>query len=225
MVVRGDIEEAPYKESSKEEFCNDSTIIVDGSTSKNSRSISMAVPIDPSVLAMVSAARDEDSDDDSQKRQSQLFCFVCCDLVKACIIMNAIHIFISIIHLIMSVMNMPIGFRIILYEATDDDGFQTLNPWGVVGYVKMACGYIFAVIGMYGAANFRKNLVLCSALWYCTYILLSLAGQHWSVFFISMPFAYTDFHLFLALRSGSITRENYEKEKHCCCGSKSDDDD
>ncbi len=225
MVVQGDIEEAPWKESSRKTISNDSTIIVDGSTSRNSKSITTALPIDPSVLAMVSAVRDEDSDDGSQKRKSQLFCFVCCDLVKACIIMNAIHIFLSIIHLIMSVMDMPIGFRIILYETTDDDGFQTLNPWGVVGYVKMAFGYIFAVIGMYGAANFRKNLVLCSALWYCTYILLSLIGRHWSVFFISMPFAYTDFHLFLALRSGNITRENYETEKHCCFGAKSDDDD
>mmetsp|Transcript_1788 Transcript_1788/g.4163 ORF Transcript_1788/g.4163 Transcript_1788/m.4163 type:complete len:228 (-) Transcript_1788:457-1140(-) len=219
MVVEGDIEEAPGKESSKGRISvNDSTIIIDGSTSKNSNSISIAVPIDPAVLAMVSAVRDPDSDEDSEKRKSQLFCFVCCDLIKACIVMNAVHILISIIHVIISVLDAPIGFRIILYDTVDDDGLQTLNPWGVVGYIKMALGYIFAIVGMYGAADFRKDLVLCSAIWYCCYILLSLIGRHWSVFFISMPFCYTNFHCYLALRSGSITRENYETEKHCCCG-------
>lgn len=180
------------------------------------------MPIDPSVLAMVSAARDVDSDEESQKRQSQLFCFFCCDLVKACIIMNAVHIFISILHIVISVVQLPIGFRIDLYEEygevyDDDTPFLPLQPWGVIGYLKIAFGFIFAIVGIIGARRLSQKLVLASVFWDCCYTILSIANQEWSVFFLSLPFLYTDVHLYMALRSRNITPENYEGEKYCCC--------
>lgn len=51
-----------------------------GST-KASKSASVALAIDPSVLAMIST-RDEDSEDENE-RQSALCCLSCCDLVRA----------------------------------------------------------------------------------------------------------------------------------------------
>ena len=232
MAAPSDVEqpaESSKESSRKHRASYESTYTGDGSHSNsnsnsNTKSISIKMPLDPSVLAMVSAARDADSDDESQKRQSQLFCFFCCDLVKACIIMNAVHIVISIIHILISVLQLPIGFRIDLYERYgvlyDDDNPNSnlpLNPWGVIGYLKIAFGFLFAIIAIIGARRFSQKLILASVFWDCCYTILSIANQEWSVFFISIPFLYTDVHLYMALRSRNITPENYEDEKHCCC--------
>ena len=230
MAAPTDVEQpaSRRKESSRKHRASyDSTYTGDGSHSNsnsNTKSVSIKLSVDPSVLAMVSAVRDDiDSDDGSQKRQSQLFCFFCCDLVKACIIMNAVHILISIIHIVISVMKAPIGFRIDLYErygeVYDDDEVLSLplNPWGVIGYLKIAFGFLFAIVAIIGARLFSQKLLLASVFWDCCYTILSIANQEWSVFFISIPFLYTDVHLYMALRSGNITPENYETEEHCCC--------
>jgi len=226
MAASSNIEEAPEmdKESSKKHRASyDSTYKGDGSNS-NGRTVSIALPLDPSVLAMVSAVRDEvDSDDDSQKRKSQLFCFFCCDLVKACIIMNVIHMLLAAFYVVISVLKVPIGFRIDLYEIygevyDDDTSGLPLNPWGVVGYFKVVVGYIFSIVAIIGARKFSKPLVLASVVWDLCFTLLSGISQEWSAFFISMPFAYVDIHLYIALRSGAITKENYATEKYCCCG-------
>lgn len=240
-IPNDDIEMAPAKGSSRPSIENDSAHTTDSNTNSNSnssnansrsmkRSLSVSVPIDSSVLeSIVSQVRDEyDSDQDSQqKRKSQICCFVCCDLVKACIIMNSLHILISLSHLVQSVADVPsiFGLDIRLYDWEYDDdtvpieqNIKTLNTWAVVGYTKLAFGFVFAIVPIIGAWKLSKNLVLAGFVWNIIYMILSAAEQVWSGFVVVIPFAYTNLHLFLVLRSKSITRENYTSEKYCCCG-------
>lgn len=223
MAVPSDDIEMAGATKRKKRDSYDSTYTGDESNSKgsNSKMPSIAVPIDASVLEMISAVRDdEDSDDDSHKRKSQLFCFCCCDLINACIVMNIIHILLSFVHIIVSeVATLDWGaVNIDLYVVEDDDGIETLNPWGVLSYAKMGFGYVFALVSIVGAIKFNKCMVLSGSIWYLIYILLSAIGREWELFFISMPFAYTNIHCYMALRSGSITRENYATEKAICGG-------
>lgn len=201
----------------------------------------VTIALDPDILDMVSSVMSEagDADEDSRIRKSHLFCFVCCDMVKACITMNAVYMTLLLIHVMISLMGAPLGIGINLYQALEEDGYMSapifvddddffsvydnnesprlLDPWGIVGYVKTGLGFIFAIVGIVGAVKFEKFLVLTSAIWQCIYILLTLMELRFAPAILTVPFAYTNFHCFVSLHSGSITRENYASEKQCCC--------
>jgi len=184
------------------------------------------------------------NDDASKERQSQIWCFFVCDLVTAVVAMNSIYIVLLVFHLTISFLDSELfGMRTQLYkELPSDDDYDddlgglydddyddafvfgekddvvVLDPWAVVRYAKNLAGLLFAVVGIVGALQFRRSLVLASALWHVLYILLSLANHTWIGFVLTIPFCYTTFHLWLALKAGTITRENYRNsEQHCCC--------
>lgn len=226
MAVPSDDIEMASATKRKKRDSYDSTYTGDDSNSNskgsNSKKASIAVPIDASVLEMISAVRDdEDSDDDSHKRKSQLFCFCCCDLITACIVMNAIIICLSIIRIIISEFaTLDFGsLNIDIYKVEDDDdGIERLDPWGVLSYAKMGVGIFFALVGIVGAIKFNKYMVLSVVIWYFFFFILSAIGREFYITVISIPFAYTNIHCYMALRKGNITRENYATEKAICGG-------
>jgi len=218
------------------------TVITEGSTSKKSRSQSVVVSLDPTVLQMMSVEREsgvEDDDGDDSKeyeRKSQLFCLCCCDLVRACVITNSVYIIIMVFLILVSVLDIDAYHRFELYQQPetyddDDDGYRyddeyqsnTVQWQGVLALVRTAGALVFAVVGIFGASKFHKGLVLSSAIWYCIYVLWSLLDRRWAGALIAVFFSYPNFHLFAALHRGTISKENYEKtEEHCCCGAGND---
>lgn len=148
--------------------------------------------------------------------------------------MNSLHIVLELAHLLVSVLAIPsvFGLHIELYDFVYDDDMidpnlqiKTLDPWAVIGYTKLGLGFVFALVGILGALRFSKNMVLCSAIFNCCYIFTSGIHQEWTGFFVPMPFAYTNFHLYLELKNGNLTRENYTLERHCGCHGSADDAD
>jgi len=205
----------------------------------------LLVSVEPAVLQMAREnmdGHDEQDNESSTKRSSQLCLFVLCDLVTASVIMNGLYIAILVFHLVISLCyNSSWAIAIVLYPQDnidyDDDAFKNydddnvqlvqlerqLSPWGVIRYVLNATGMLFAAFGIYGAIRFSKNWVLASAVFYIVYIVAYAVNLSWIGVFVSVPFLYTNLHLYLALRSRSISQENYNRERYCfiwnclCC--------
>ena len=177
----------------------------------------------------------------SRRRSSQIWCFFVCDLVTACVVMNGIYIVLLVFHLVISLTDSEhFGMRARLYRSVDNDeddygeiddddyyryngyedggGERVLDPWGVIRYGKNLVGLAGSVLGIAGAVRFKPSWVLVCGVWQSFYIVLSLANRTWIGTFLTVPFAYTSIHLWVALRDGTITPENYRStERHCCC--------
>ena len=81
----------------------------------------------------------------------------------------------------------------------------------------MISSVVFGTIDICGAVGFRKYFVFATTVWYAIY-LVSVAIEKKVIAMFWVFSLYGHVALFLALRSGTITRENYGKtEKHCCC--------
>jgi hypothetical protein len=194
------------------------------STSKSTTSTRM-VSIDPALLRMISTGEDDFEDQD--RRKSQLCCFVFCDLVLAGILMNILYIFFCIFHILVSLWNTPFNISLDIYDFDADDDFvdRTIDRKGIVQLTRTGGGIVFSAIGVVGAWRFSKYLVLASAIYYCIYAVMSLLDDgRWIGAFLTVPFAYTNFHLFIALKNDNISSENYATEKHCCIGGSRNND-
>lgn len=187
-------------------------------TSKNS-----ALPTTSSVLNLVSTGTELVNLED--QRIADLCCGVCCDLVKACVVVNVCDIGMSIIQIALPALGYTDFFidtiNFDAFAAIDDDellesvqGERALNTFVMVMTV---CGILFSVIGIVGAMKFHKCMVLATAIWYCIDVVRCAVTLHWLNIFANGCYAYPHIALFLALRSGKITRERYHIEKHCCC--------
>ena len=185
---------------------------------------SIVVSIDEDLIERLSNI-DGDSDDGSDVRKSDLFCFSCCDLARACVITNAFYIVIMIFVALISFFETP-NFEILrfdLYEDGDDYFYyenpeqRRMNLKGILALVRTGCAILFSVIGIIGAVRFQKYAVLSTAVWYCIYIVWSCVDMRIMGAAVAVFFAYPNWHLFFALRNGSITRDTYYREKYCCC--------
>jgi len=219
-------------QKSKKKVC---TVTIDkellsGDKSKNPITISIDQDVLDAVSSAMSVSEHGDEEDDPRFRKSSIFCFFCCDMIKACIIMNSIYIVLLTVHVVISLMGVPVGIRMNLYTEDDIDGLwasgndddmwaseETLDPWGIIAYTKTGLGVIFAIVGIIGAARFQKYMVLSSAIWNCIYIFLTMFQFRVTPAILTLPFAYTNIHCFITLQSGNISRENYVTEKQCCC--------
>jgi len=240
-----DIEELPEEETSKTFFqdtveeirkqCNDSyqTSNTDASrTSKTSKSGSFFVPVDPSILQLATAAAGDDDYEDEHGGSGTRFCGSCCDLLRACVIVDIVYIFKNI-NLIISIW---LGMSYVPTTSTtdslgsyyDDDYYSIINGeesgegqqqsmmfWILIG--KNLAGIFFATIGIFGAVKFHKWLVLSTTIWCCIDVVLSIFTSRWLAVVLAGFFLYPESSLFLALHNGKITIENYKSVKYCCC--------
>lgn len=192
-------------------------------TSKTSRNPSVVVSIDPAMLAMISSMDDRgDSDSESEKQPHfHLFCYSCCDLIRACIITNAINIVCMLYLLLTSVFQVPGLFNFGLYkeEAYDDDEYlQIVDRTGYIAIGRTVLAIVFSAIGIVGSVTFHKWVILSVAIWFLIYIISSAIDRRWAGVAIAVFFAYPNWHLFFALLRGKISKENYASLKYCCCG-------
>jgi len=199
-------------------------------------------------FSMISGLQDELTDlelagggnnDSSQTRKADLCCRCCCDLVRACIIVDVCDFLLSIMLVVLSVLGLEIEDKFIntidfsVYNdsnnnddmmAIDDDDDnemfrQEVRMSVTVITIMTGCGILFSLIGILGAYKLQKYLVLCTAIWYCVDFIRSAVTLQWVNSVVVACFAYPHFALFMALRKNKITRENYSAtEKHCCCG-------
>jgi hypothetical protein len=188
--------------------------------SGSSKSVNVAMSVDASVIQLM-GVMDDDSDDEYKRVKDPIF-GCCCDLIKVCLVVDCIYMMQKINVGITVVLELSVvdpdeyGLRDL-----DDDEMQAqvarMDMMKIVLVLKEFLGIPFAAIGIYGAAKFKTHLVLCMAIWCCVDLVWSVMTARWLssiyvAFYINPHFA-----LFMALRSGKISRENYRDKKHCCC--------
>jgi len=170
----------------------------------------------PVAVAVASSDQDE--------RKGDLCCGACCDFRTACIIMNSIWLVFYVFGLLAALFGRE-WFSII--SASDDvkqldDDFvqQSFDASGTVFLVVIilaGLGIFFSFVGIIGAAIFQKWLVLAAALWYCGEFALYLVSGNWSAAIVVGSIIYPHFCLFKAIKIGTMTRETFAREQHCCC--------
>jgi hypothetical protein len=159
--------------------------------------------------------------DDPHERKTDLCFGSCCDVRLACICVCGIYLFFMSMLLLASLC----GFRkfdhvgtwtFLENNETDDEGRKN-TYFGVYDF-QIGLGFFFGLLGLNGARIFNKYLVFVTGFWFCVDAILYMVSLNWfSAVFIG-AYAYPHFALFLALKNGTLTRENYEEtEKHCCC--------
>jgi len=196
--------------------------------SKTSKSRCHVLPIDASVVSMVETITERHRAEDSLERQTPLCCRWCCDLLRACIICDIIFIGLDILGIILFLMGITINNTLDFSsrEIYDDDVYdKALNEAEAESdrnttielIIKNCLGMLFCTIGIIGAANFKKALVLVTAIWFCVDFIWSIINLRWTGIVVTACFAYPHFALFMALKKGNIAKENYARERFCCC--------
>lgn len=75
-----------------------------------------------------------------------------------------------------------------------------------------------ALIGILGALQFNKYMILCAAVWYIIDLIAGLIILDPTNTVLSVVYCYAHIHLLLELKNGTITDENYKHtEQYCCC--------
>jgi hypothetical protein len=204
--------------------------VTDGCSESASRdrSASFLVSVDFSMLSSLQNELTDDIVDYSQARKADLCCGCCCDLVRACIIVDVCDICLSIMIIVVSVLGLELQQSFIdtidfsVYDNDEmvvDDDEMFLQENNMDRLRMTGCGILFSLIGILGAYRFHKYLVLCTAIWYCVDLIRSVVTLQWANSVVTACFSYPHFALFMALQKGKITRENYyATEKQSCCG-------
>jgi len=194
-------------------------------SSQTSKSATVRLSIDPTVLERLASTHDGDSDSrDSRERKADLFCGSCCDLRKACIVVNSVFVVLIVLYVVFSLLgHTPTFFRSTIdFDNYDDDDSnvtrgQPINASFVRAIIRTTCGILFCGIGIVGALRFQKYMVLSTAIWYCIDVILGVVYRGWTGVVVSAFFGYAHIALFLALHKSKITVENYSStEKYCC---------
>jgi len=207
--------------------------VASGALSKSKSILS----IDASVLQ---AILDGEPVVDPNERQAYLCCRCCCDVLRACIIVNILYLLNTVTNTVIALLNTFLSGSDLMNsmdlnlsefdDLSDDqrdankDELDRLKTYVTVNIAMIVVGTLSAVIGIIGAAKFNKYMVLSTAICYCILVIGNLYSLNFAYAFLRGFFAYPHFALYVALKSGKITRENYEVEKHCCCGGAKSDD-
>jgi len=200
----------------------------------------VVVTFDPHILEMMSNDDGDDDSDNRNKRKTYLCCGFMCDVLRACVILDGLFIFLSILHILSSVFQIPFmaAYDLNQSAASFDDDFvelggnnnnnnnnnmfainniEDIDTRGKFALLRMVLSIVFGGIGIYGAVTFRKSLVLATAVWYVIYLVTNAVEQKVIAMFWGFS-VYPHIALFLAFQNRTITRENYDNtEKHCCC--------
>ena len=194
------------------------------SCNENNRTGKTAVlPMESSVLQLVSTGTELVNLED--QRIADLCCGVCCDLVRACIIVDCCDIALSVMLVVLSALGYSeffidtINFNV--FDPIDDDEYREgiVKERNIYTFttVMTGCGIFFSIIGIVGAMRFHKYMVLATAIWFCVDVIRCVVTLQWINTVVTGCYAYPHIALFLALRNGKIARERYHIEKHCCC--------
>lgn len=200
--------------------------------SSHSQHGSAVISLDPRMLSAV-----EEEFDDSNERKAQLCFGSCCDFVQACLIVDSVYFCFMVFINLSQWLEWEFFVTFALRDGNDvldgdddmyiDDEYldSSLLSDCVVctSMFQGICGLVFAVVGFVGAFRFYKYLVLLQGIWLCVDAILYCFYQNWASGLCIAIYIYPHIALFLALRSGTITRENYSKtEKYCCCSGSGD---
>lgn len=191
----------------------------DSKATKATNSRSVVVPLDPSILELVSKMGESlelDEDDDEHHRCCRNYHHVCCcvvDVRRASIIANIVYAMAGIVFMIMvlapEAMGMPSGY--------DDDQFQErINTLSQGTVPRNSIGLIMAVVGSVGAYRFQKWPVLAMVVWYGIYLVWAILGDRYFSGVFAGILLYPTITLFLALHHGKLTPKNYATESRCC---------
>lgn len=192
------------------------------------------ISLDRRMLSQV-----EEQFDDSDERKAQLCFGSCCDLVRACLIVDSVYfcfmVYINIARWLEWEYFVQLALRDgsngddIVYDFNDNDDFRFQESEGFddcifcTSMLQGLCGLVFAVVGFVGAYRFNKYLVLLQGIWLTADMILYFVYRNPASGFIIGMYIYPHIALFLALRKGKITRENYYKtEEYCCCTGEGD---
>ena len=109
-------------------------------------------------------------------------------------------------------------FNAYIFSSLDDDELDTTSVRFVIAMIQAMFGICGSLVGIVGAIGFHPWLVLGTAIWMTVDALANLASKSWIGFVAVGFFAYPNYALFWALRTSTMTRDNYERdERHCCC--------
>ena len=134
------------------------------------------------------------------KKKGSVFMGCCCDMRRACIILNIVNMFLMILLdvLVINIIAIPqvIALMILL--------------------TVVSC--TFSCIGIMGALRYNTLMVIAAAVWYCPAIFINLYNKDLISAIVSGIFAYAHIVFGQELKSGIMTKENYNKnEIHSCC--------
>lgn len=180
------------------------------------------ISVEPSIYKLATVGEAEDL----TKRQANLCCGSCCDLLRACIVVNIVFIVLNALGVVLSFWGISFLDSIDVTQLEDDDvvdGIEQMMDRTSLIYmiviIQQGLGIIFGILGIVGASKYMKFLVLTAGVWYCIDLIICAA-------FINIPavvmrgfFAYPHIACFVALKKGQITRETYNRERYCCCDS------
>jgi hypothetical protein len=182
-------------------------------------SIRVAATVGPSVYQSANVAEILDPD----KREANLCCGSCCDLLRACIIVNIVQIILSGLAALFVIWGIALFDTI---DLSDDDQVAQeteamLEQTGkilLIAQIKNVLGILFGIVGIVGAVKYNGVLVLIAGIYniisvIACGVLLDPLGA-----IVSGVYAYVHIALFLALKKGQIKRETYhDRERYCCC--------
>jgi len=210
------------------------TTTITGSIARTSVDVSA---VDNSVLHLWTVAEDQN------ERKADLCCGICCDFLRACIIVNILYLVACVLTLLFSWLFISVvNDEIEQIEGSEDNEDESeeyitddeqekkmeesIYMKALLDFNVMVTifGTLSAVIGIIGAAKFNKYMVLFTGICYCILVIPNCWLYNWPVAFLNGFFAYPHFALFMALNSNKITRGGYMIESHCCCDVKIDTD-
>jgi len=195
------------------------------SSSKGQVSVSMTIASEKKLRETLEIL----DEDDTQNELKKTRCFgSCCDLRRACIILNSIYFAFVVFGITMYSLGMDLGK---IGGTTDDNIFQNDDAFedasevtfGIDDMLKtspiqLGLGIFFAILGIIGACRFNKFLVVGLAIWLCIDAIIYCVFLNWyNAVIVVVVYSYPNFALFLALKNGKISRDNYDSVRYCCC--------
>jgi len=144
--------------------------------------------------------------EEARERKSQLCCGSCCDLVTGTVVTNGI-------------MTLLIVFVLAIVLPSEKlMGYFGNFLTSRTSYVLGSIGIVIASVGTVSARIFCKWPVLLTGIWCIFQLVLGILERRIGLSLLSACFAYPNIHLFLALHSGNIHKDNYKRtEQYCCC--------
>lgn len=164
------------------------------------------------------------SEERGEERKGDLCCGACCDFRTACVVVNSLWLGMYAMGLLATIAGRQFFSAISAsddVQQLDDDFLQeSFDASGTVLLVLIVIaglGIFFSVVGLIGAVGFRKWLVLLASVWYCAELGLALVSGNFTAAVAVCFVIYPHFGLFKAIKIGTMTRETFAREQHCCC--------
>jgi len=229
LSKKKDIEEGTKEENGQANAKTSVQTSDTGDSISSGARIRVLATANPAFLSL----RDEIDSGDEEIRKAQLCCGSCCDFVRACLVVDCIYVMVLLfLNAKMWLFNDLFNFQGVGRIEMDDSEDIQLGGYDDDVYFKdegMECyfcltaiqaivGMAFGLIGAIGAWRFQKYMVLITGIWYLIDAIWYCVLQNYISAFWILGYSYPHIGLFLALRSGKITPENYTTTEKYCCG-------